>query len=58
MTEPAAEPEPVDPGEDAGVDPPRDDDTSDENALESTRVVDVPDWREPPDYSWIASDVE
>jgi hypothetical protein len=58
MTEPATEPEPVDPGHDPGVDPPPDEETADQrDAVDRAEAIDEPARPEPPDATWIASDV-
>ena len=54
MSEPAAEPEPVDPGHEPGVDPPPDDDG---DAVDQAEKLDDPERLEAPDQSWIASDL-
>jgi hypothetical protein len=54
MTEPINEPEPVNPGQDPGVDPPPDDG---EEAVDQAEKFDDPERVEAPDQSWIASDL-
>jgi hypothetical protein len=55
MTEPINEPEPVDPGQDPGVDPPPDDDG---DAVDRAEKFDEPERQVGPDpLSWVGSDV-
>jgi hypothetical protein len=54
MTEPINEPEPVNPGEDPGVDPPPDDDG---DAVDRAEAIDEPEHQEAADPTWIGSDV-
>jgi hypothetical protein len=57
MTEPALEPEPVDPGHDPGVDPPPDDQEDGTDAVDRAEAIDEPEQQVGPDQSWIGSDV-
>jgi hypothetical protein len=55
MTEPINEPEPVNPGQDPGVDPPPDDGG---DAVDRAKRLDEPERQERPDpLTWIGSDV-